>query len=261
MDATQVSRAAGLLFDAWHERKRLPTLPADCRPGTVAEGYAVQDIFAVRMGAPHGGWKVGATGEAVQKARGLTEPICGRLFSPLIHDAPYEAPAGAFFEPLLEAEYAFRLARDLAAENAPYTVEQIADAIATLVPAVEIVDSRMADFREVTGAVNIADNVVQGAMVLGAPVDGWRDLDIAGPPVTLSVDGVEAASGSGAKVMGHPLEAFTWLVNHLAARGISILAGELVTTGTCTGVTPVGPGSRCVADFGEVGTVEVRFAT
>lgn len=260
MEKREVIRAAELLFAAFRDRQRLPTLPEDCRPATVEEGYAVQQAFTSRIGSDHAGWKVGATGAAAQKARGLTEPIRGRLFHSLNHHSPLEIPAADFFEPKLEAEYAFRLGADLPVSGAPYTTGRVADAIDALLPAIEICDSRMTDFQTIGAAANIADNVIQGGMVFGTPVEAWREYDIAALPVSLSADGTEVASGSGANVMGHPLEAFTWLVNHLAGRGIGLAAGEIVTTGTCTGVTPVGPGQRFVADFGEFESVTVVFA-
>ena len=259
MEKREITRAAELLFAAFRDRRRLPTLSEDCRPTTVEEGYQIQEAFTSRIGADHAGWKVGATGAAMQKARGLSEPIRGRLFHSLNHHDPLEIPIADFFEPMLEAEYAFRLAVDLPVSGAPYTTAQVADAIAALVPAIEICDSRLTDFQTIGAAANIADNVIQGGMVFAAPVEVWREYDIPTLPVVLTADGVEVASGSGANVMGHPLEAFAWLVNHLAGRGIGLAAGEIVTTGTCTGVTPVVAGQRYAADFGDLGSVTVVF--
>jgi 2-keto-4-pentenoate hydratase len=259
MEKTEITGAAELLFAAFRDRQRLATLPDDRRPATVEEGYAIQEAFCARIGSDHAGWKVGATGAAVQKARGLTEPIRGRLFHSLNHPGPLEIPAADFFEPKLEAEYAFRLAADLPVSGAPYTPARVAEAIAALIPAMEICDSRLTDFQTAGAAANIADNVIQGGMVLGAPAEAWQTFDIAALPVVLAADGTEVASGSGANVMGHPLKAFAWLVNHLAARGIPLAAGEIVTTGTCTGVTPVVPGQRYTADFGGLGSVTVTF--
>ncbi|MGI9385377.1 MAG: fumarylacetoacetate hydrolase family protein, partial [Methyloligellaceae bacterium] len=87
----------------------------------------------------------------------------------------------------------------------------------------------------------------------------WRGRDLAAQSVTLSVDGAFRAEGSGANVLGHPFNALDWLVETLRRRGLGLEAGAIVSTGTCTGINYVEPGQTAVADFGELGRVEVAF--
>ncbi len=105
----------------------------------------------------------------------------------------------------------------------------------------------------------IADNSGHRALVLGHPSDDWRDLDLAGAPVELRVDGELRDAGSGARVLGHPLEALAWLATDRARRGDGLKAGQIVTTGTCTGLVMLSPGDEAVADFGALGSVTLRF--
>nr|WP_284145304.1 fumarylacetoacetate hydrolase family protein [Xanthobacter aminoxidans] len=154
----------------------------------------------------------------------------------------------------MECEFAFLLGRDLPPRETPYTLEEIAEAVAALIPAFEIADGRVPP--EAPGALRLADSMGNGAFIPGTPVTDWRALDRAGP-VTLRIDGIEIETGSGARILGDPLKA----VQHLAnAQPLSapLLAGQIVTTGTAT--TPVrleGVG-RVEADFGVVGRVAIR---
>ena len=259
MDEENIARAAELIAGATGDGTRI-TFPDACWPQDVEEGYAIQDAVAERLGLEAVGWKIGATNEAAQNARGLVEPVCGRLFRPLTFASPAQFAAAGFSAPKIECEFAFRLAGDLPAAVAPFSREQVAGAIAAMIPAIEVVDSRLAAEASTDGAAVVADNVNHGAQVLGSEVETWRNLDLAGHRAALSVNGTVVAEGTGANVLGHPLEAFAWLANHLARRGFDLVTGQIVTTGTCTGLTPVAAGDSCTADFGDLGTVVVSFA-
>jgi 2-keto-4-pentenoate hydratase len=159
-----------------------------------------------------------------------------------------------------EAEFAFRIARDLAPRQAPYSVDEVLAAVATLHPAIEVPDSRYDDFTAVGAAQLIADNACAHDFVLGRPAPaGWRSFDLATHAVSGSVAGRHQRHGLGANVLGDPRTALTWLVNELSRLHLTLRAGEVVTTGTCLVPLPIEPGDRVVADFGEIGSVEVSF--
>ncbi len=105
----------------------------------------------------------------------------------------------------------------------------------------------------------IAGISANGGLVLGAAIMDWRQRDLAGEGVTLSIGGKEIASGAGADVLGHPLEALTWQANALSAQGITLAAGQLVSTGTMTMLNIAEPDAPVVADFGALGRVTLLF--
>jgi 2-keto-4-pentenoate hydratase len=151
------------------------------------------------------------------------------------------------------------MARDLSPSATPYTRDQVADAVDGVLAGIEIVDSRYDSWTTVGTPSLIADNACHGAWVHGPLVTDWRSIDLAVQPVELIINGVTKDIGSGAAVLGHPLNALTWLANALSARGRQLQAGDYVTTGVTTDIYLAGPGDEVVADFGRVGRIKVKF--
>jgi 2-keto-4-pentenoate hydratase len=259
MDARAIERAAALLIEA--RRTRAPTdLPEACRPHSLDEAYAIQEAVTAGLGEAPVGWKIGATDAAVRALEGFAEPVAGRLFAGHVHAAPADLPAALFTTfRNCETEFAFRLARDLPPRQTPYRREEVVAAIATLHPAIEIGDTRYRDRAAMGGIGVCADNSGGTEFVRADGIAGWRDLDLPSRTVTLEVDGAVRAEGAGSAVMGDPVEALLWLANHLSRRGIGLEAGEIVTTGSCTGITKVDTGARARADFGDLGEVVIDF--
>jgi 2-keto-4-pentenoate hydratase len=187
-------------------------------------------------------------------------PIAGRLFRDAHWTSPADVPCDAFFLLGVEAEFGFRLGSDLPPREAPWSREAVADAVAAVVPLIEICDTRLDAWRTRRIEEITADNAFHGGVVTGTPVADWRGLDLLRHEVSLAIDGTVAGSGTGALVLGHPLAALTWLANALRQRGMGLRAGELVAAGTCTGLHIAPPGSAVRADFGTLGTVDIRFA-
>ena len=160
---------------------------------------------------------------------------------------------------VIESEFAFQFASDLPPGPRPLEPDAIADALAGVLPGIEIVDSRFISWTTVGVPSLIADNACHGAWVRGALVADWRGLDLAAQAVTLSVNGAAIERGSGAAVMGHPLRALQWLVHRLHAQGIGFTRGQYVTTGVTTDIYDAQPGDSLVADFGSVGSVALSF--
>lgn len=227
------------------------TLPG--LPESLDESYAVQDAIIARIGNPVAGWKAAFTNAAAMEKMKTDEPAVGPLFEEWVYRNGETVPTPENCLRRIECEYAFKLGRGLPARGEPYTTEDVADAVGSLHPAIEIVHSRVADAFDLGARALVADHCVNYAFIYGQGVSDWRGLDLINQPVTLSVDGETAAQGSGADVMGDPVQSLTWLVNKLSGRGRNLAAGAFVTTGSCTGMHPVPRQCELVADFGPLG--------
>jgi 2-keto-4-pentenoate hydratase len=238
----------------------MAALPEPVRPATRADGYAVQAALAARSPQPLFGWKIAATSVAGQRHLNVDGPLAGRLFRERAFDAGAVVPFGANNMRVAEAEFAFRLAVDLPPRRATYRVDEVLAAVATLHPAIEIPDSRYDDFTVVGAPQLIADDACAHYFVLGpATTADWRRMDLVEHPVIATVADRETRIGKGANVLGDPRLALAWLVNELSGIGVTLRAGEVVTTGTCIVPAPIAPGDRVHVDFGALGTVEVRM--
>jgi 2-keto-4-pentenoate hydratase len=252
--------ASDLLWECWQEGRRLRELPGELRPHTREEGYAVQRHVEERSAGPLFGWKIAATSAAGQRHINVDGPLAGRLLRERVSDSGAEVPFGANHMRVAEAEFAFRMEHDLPPRHERYSVDEAMAAVATLHPAIEIPDSRYDDFTIVGAPQLIADNACAHLFVLGpaAPKD-WRDVDLVEHRVVGAVAGELAREGSGANVLGDPRLALTWLVNELSGLGVTLRAGEVVTTGTCLVPLPIAPGAHVVMDFGRFGIVSTRL--
>lgn len=260
MTASERRAASDLLWDTWQAGRRLPALPPEIRPATREEGYAIQATLESRTASPLFGWKIAATSKVGQAHIAVDGPLAGRLLAERVRESGGEVPFGGNHMRVAEAEFAFRLGRDLPPRDTPYTVEHALAAVATLHPAIEIPDSRYDDFTIVGAPQLIADNACAHYFFWGAAApEAWRDADLIEHQVLGTVEGRLQREGRGANVLGDPRVAFAWLVNELSALGITLRAGQLVTTGTCLVPMEIAPGDRVKADFGRLGMVEARI--
>ena len=235
--------------------------PPECRPTGLDEGYAVQRAVVGRSGSATIGWKIAATSKAGQAHIGVDAPLAGRLLECKAYRDGDRIPSGPLHMAVAEAEFAFRVGRDLPSGGAPWSPEEVTDCMEALHVAIEIPDSRFEDFASAGAAQLAADSACAEYFVLGpAAPDIWRAVDLAAHPVVFRVNGADASSGTGANVLGDPRIALAWLANDRARRGEPLRAGEIVTTGTCVTPAPVAPGDEMQADFGPLGTVVARLA-
>ena len=254
---------AGLLAQARINHKRLPELPAPVRPNTPAEAYLVQDGLIGQLLAHYGGsvigYKIACTNVTAQRQLHVDAPFSGRLLSAFFFESPARVEAGQFFMRVVEAEFAFEMARDLPPANAPRSRDEIAAAVKGVLPGIEIVDSRFDDWTSIGAPSLIADNACNAAWAKGSVVTEWQHIDLAAQAVRVTVNGKVLREGSGSNVLGHPLHALEWLVNNLGARGLGLKAGQYITTGVTTEVYMAERGDRITADFGSVGSVDLEF--
>jgi 2-keto-4-pentenoate hydratase len=253
--------ASDLLWECWTEGRRLGELPPEICPATREDGYAIQMELEARSPAPLFGWKIAATSLAGQKHINVDGPLAGRLLREKAFESGATLTFGANHMRVAEAEFAFRMGRDLAPRPEPYEVAEVLAAVDTLHPAIEVPDSRYDDFTVVGAPQLIADNACAHLFVLGqaAPAD-WRDVDLVEHRVVGTVVGTMAREGQGANVLGDPRIALAWLANELSALGITLRATQVVTTGTCLIPLPISPGARVVMDFGRFGVVSAMLS-
>ena len=252
--------ASDALWQHWQQGTRIDSLPTSIRPFTRAAGYAVQARLEARSTAPLFGWKIAATSKPGQVHIAVSGPLAGRLLAERVRPNGAEIPFGANHMRVAEAEFAFRMAADLPTRKMGFAVDDVMDAVDTLHPAIEVPDSRYNDFTRVGEAQLIADNACAHYFVLGeATPDTWRSLDLGAHVVKARIEGKADCQGRGANVLGDPRTALTWLVNELSELGITLKAGQVVTTGTCVVPLPIEPGDRVIADFGVLGKVEARL--
>jgi 2-keto-4-pentenoate hydratase len=258
MDIEAIRRAALAVKSCWEERRLMAALPEDCRPRRLRDGYAIQQELESLQGATIG-WKIAATSEAGQRHIGVDAPLAGRLFKRFAHGDGARLPARHLHMRVAEAEFAFKMARDLPPRGEPYGRDEVMAAVETLHLAIEVPDSRYEDFAAIGAPSLVADDSCAAYFVLGPEATGWHGVNLPSHKVVARKNGAVAAEGSGANVLGDPRAALAWLANDLQARGDFLRAGEIVTTGTCVKPVEIAPGDAVVMDFGALGRVRASF--
>lgn len=260
MRQQDIQAAAALLLQHWRQSTRLAELPAHCRPGTRAEGYAIQAELAKLSGQNIVGWKIAATSKAGQQHIQVDGPIAGCLLAARAREHGARIALAGNNMKVAEAEFAFRMGGDLPRREASYSVAEVLAAVATLHPAIEVPDSRYEDFTRVGAAQLIADLACGCWFVIGPETRAdWRSIDLARHGVSAYRNGAPAGQGSGLNVLGDPRVALAWIANELCAYGEGLRAGDVVMTGTCLTPLQVSAGDRVEMDFGALGVLEVGF--
>ena len=257
MDKDRIAAASRTISGHWRAGTKLATLDAAQRPHSRKEGYAIQ--AELEKSGKLFGWKIAATSEAGQKHINVAGPMAGRILSQTLIVDGGTAPMHGNEMRVAEPEFCFRMARDLPPRSSPYSVAEVLDAVAALHPAIEIPDSRFADFVSAGEAQLIADNACAHLFVLGAATGAdWRARDLIEEKPVITMRG-QRYIGHGKNVLGDPRVALAWLANELRELGITLRAGEAVTTGTCHPPLPIASGDWMEADFGVLGKVSVGF--
>jgi 2-keto-4-pentenoate hydratase len=259
LDRNAIAAASKTLRDHWRAGTKLSSLDETMRPRDRIEAYAIQAGLEKYSSDSLFGWKIAATSEAGQKHINVAGPMAGRILAEtVIPDGGTASMAGNEMR-VAEPEFAFRMRVDLPARATPYTVQQVLDAVDTLHPAIEIPDSRFADFVSAGEAQLIADNACAHLFVLGpATIADWRSMNLVEERPVTTMRGQQFV-GHGRNVLGDPLIALTWLANELRQLGVTLKAGRIVTTGTCHPPLPIQSGDFCAVDFGALGKVSVGF--
>ena len=225
---------------------------AQVAPPDAAAAYAVQDESMRGLGAI-GGWKVGAKGPTM-------DPAC----APLPASGLFATGATLLGPPWrmrgIEVEVAVRLGRDLIVAGGEPDVATVRDAIECVLPVIEVVETRLADWRDSAPLAQLADLQSHGGLVIGEPSAlNPRELDLRTVDAYLAFDGQPVASTHGANPAGDIWRLLGWLARHCAQRGEPLRAGQVITTGSCTGMLFAPEGAHVQAQLAGIGLVEVRF--
>ena len=263
MDGDATGQATIEVADAlWRaEHERAPTAPiTDARPDlTVGQAYAIQSHNITRRvsaGSVVRGRKVGLTSRRTQQLLGVHEPTFGVLTDDMFVDDGGEIDMATLIAPRVEAELAFVMGADLAGPGV--TTPLALAAIAGVLPAIEINDSRIVDWR-LRLADTVADNASCARVVLGARITPVEPLDLRLLGVLFSRNGAPIDSGAGAAALGHPAHAVAWLANTLSGYGAGLRTGDVVLSGALHRMVPVRPGDVFQAQFAHLGDVSVWF--
>lgn len=235
-DQARITRIARHIFEGHERRRRFERLRGELAPVSLAEAYEVQDevhrLFREAGWGELAGHKIALTSKPIQELCGVDQPAGGAIFARTVHTSPATISLADFMHLGLEFELGLRLGADLPASAAPYTRESVAGAVATCMPAFELIEDRGADYGDLDAASILTDKCWCGGVVLGPEVADWRSLDLTSAHVELIWNGEVVDQGAAGAAMGHPFEGLAWLANLLAARGRAMRAGEIVITGS-----------------------------
>jgi 2-keto-4-pentenoate hydratase len=251
--------AAELLRRAHEEVSPVPPLTATFDGLDVVDAYEIQ-LLNIRhrldAGAQVRGHKVGLSAKAMQQMLGVHEPDYGHLLDDMFYFEQEAIPVARFCQPRAEIEVAFVLGGPLAGPGV--TTADVLRATDYVLPSIEIVDSRVADWK-VQIEDTIADNASSGAVVLGGRVKRIHDVEPALIGAVLRKNGEIVETGCSGAVLGNPVTAVAWLANKVASFGVTLHPGHVVLPGSCTAMVPVAAGDVIRADFDVLGHVTAAF--
>ncbi|WNJ99168.1 fumarylacetoacetate hydrolase family protein [Thalassospiraceae bacterium LMO-JJ14] len=249
--------------DIWQARKSGTLLPRSAVAGTAERNvsYQVQAAAADASGLTRAGWKVAATSDMAQDLLGMDGPSIGPVFAEHLYKSGDTLVARPEHGAAIECEIAFEMAEDL--DDARITsINDLLDATKRALIAVEVVGCRFeGGFKGAGISVCISDFSFNAALVCGPEIDGWRDMDMAGVGAAITLNGEPGNAGTGAAVLGNPLLALQWAATEAQSIGLPFRKGDIITTGTMTGVTPVKPGDEVLCDFGPCGQISISFTS
>ena len=254
-----VQGTADVLYKAARTRTPVPPL-TDTHPDmTVADAYAVQSALCDRLVADGDrvvGYKLGLTSAPMQLMFGVTEPDFAPVLASGVVDDGAAVEVARFIQPKAEAEIALLLDRPLTGPGV--TTLEAARAIAGATAAIEIVDSRIEDWK-IKLPDTIADMASSGAVVLSSRLVPLDEIDIRLVGLVVTRNGQLAGTGAGAAALGNPVQAVAWLANTLGPYGVTLEAGRFVMTGALHAAFPANPGDVVRAEFDRLGPVTVRM--
>lgn len=239
MNTDQIEQAAQLFANARRTGRNMDPLADALLPKSFSDGHAIQDATVRLLGEAIGGWKVGfdKTGEITRAP----------IFKDVIFQSGASIPRSRIPLGGIEAEIAFRFLRDMPARSTDYTRVEVEDAVECFA-AIELLNSRYAEPVKRSQLEKLADCITQGGLVCASPRPDWRSVDFSKLEIVLTVDGKEIVRNTGSHPTGDPVPPMVALVNAVQ-KTQPIKAGQVVTTGTWSGVNYVGPTSEVTAQF------------
>ncbi|MFN8020131.1 MAG: 2-keto-4-pentenoate hydratase [Acidimicrobiales bacterium] len=259
LTADQQAAAALALWDADQTKQSIAPLTESYPDIDVVDAYEIQLTNIRRRldaGALVRGHKVGLSAKAMQNMLGVHEPDYGHLLDDMFVDEGASIPMSRFCQPRAEIEVAFVLGQRL--QGPGVTVADVVRATDYVLPSIEIVDSRVTDWK-IKIQDTVADNASSAALVLGGRPTRLADVDPALIGATLRKNGEVVETGCSGAVLGNPVIAVAWLANKVARFGVTLEPGHVIMPGSCTRMVPIAAGDHIRADFDVLGHVAVRF--
>ena len=260
MDEESIAKSAEALLGAYASRLPVAPLTAASPDLSATDAYAIQLAQVASWtadGAVVKGHKVGLTSAAMQRQLGVGQPDFGHLLDTMFLPEGIAADYGRLLQPKAEPEIALVLGRPLRGPGV--TVAEALAAVDFVLPALEIIDLRIADWK-ITLPDTIADNASSGAVVLGSRPVRPESVDLALTGCLLQRNGRIEGTGAGGAVLGSPVNALIWLANTLGTLGVGLEAGHVVLPGSVCAAIPFGPGDTVSAAFDRIGSVSITFA-
>jgi 2-keto-4-pentenoate hydratase len=260
LTAAQRQEAAEALRVAEETQVAVPPLVRTYPAIDVVDAYEIQLLNIRRRlaaGATVHGHKVGLSSKAMQQMMGVDEPDYGHLLSDMVYTEDTPIDTRRFLLPRVEVEVGFVLGDDLPGEGC--TVEDVLRCTDFIAPAIELIDSRIEDWK-IGLCDTIADNASSCGVILGKERVRPADLDVTAIEAQLQINGEKVAEGRSDAVLGDPTIAVAWLANKVAAFGVRLEKGHVVLPGSCTRAYDVKPGDSVVATFSGLGSVSLTFS-
>ncbi|WP_421956392.1 2-keto-4-pentenoate hydratase [Polaromonas sp.] len=252
--------AAQALREARASHRPIPPISSSHSIQGLEAAYAVAEINTqVRLDAGQRitGKKIGLTSTAVQQQLGVDQPDFGILFQDMEFLNGQDIPTSCLLQPKIEAEVAFVIAHDLAGSNPTWS--EFLLCLAYAIPALEIVDSAIADWK-ISLVDTVADNASSGLYVLGDQPVAIGEISLGDLGMQMNRNGRVASTGTGAACLGHPLRAAYWLACTMASRGQGLRAGEVILSGALGPMVPLEVGDLIQAQLGALGNVSCRMS-
>lgn len=248
------ARIAALFVEAHRCKCRFPSHAAPVLD-SVEDVYRVQNevLAALSPGARAAAWKV-------SPPRAGADPTAAPIPPARCHHSPARLAAADFHMLGIEVEIAFRMGRDLPLRSAPYAAEEVFAAVDAALIAIEVCDTRLADWEDAPPLWRLADFQSNGALILGSAVPAWRGVDFKAQAAQLWVDGRLVVEASGSHPVGEPWRLLPWTAAHVARRGGGLHQGDVVTTGTWTGMHRARPGDEIEARFPGLGEARLTIS-
>lgn len=258
----ELERVAQFLFELRRDNRTIDDLPEDLKPTELQTAYLIQDKLVDALLAEYGGkrigYKIGCTSKGAQELLSTDGPVYGQMLSKAHFNSPKNLKVADYSMIVIECEFGFQMAQDVPAGH--YDKASIQPFIKSVMPSIEIVHHRLADWTKFNAPITAADNAIHACWVMGEVTENWQAFDYPNHTVDLLVDGELESQGRGDKVLGSPLNVLAWLANTLPEYGHTLKANDYVTTGVCMDVYSARVSQEIIADFGSLGRVEVTLS-
>lgn len=257
-DNNSAANLATSLFDAYTKGAITP-LRDQVDATDISLAYQIQQENHRRwseQGRVTIGRKIGLTSTAVQAQLGVDQPDYGMVYADTCYCSGAQISVGQFLQPKIEAEIAFVLKSDLDADN--LTIIDVINAVDYAVAALEIVDSRVANW-DISLFDTIADNASYGGIIVGTTPVPLSQLDLESCKMQLANGDAVVSEGEGRACLGNPLLATLWLANMMIENGQPLKAGDVVLSGALGPMIAVKSGDSFTASIDGLNSVSVSF--